>query len=286
MVEPPPLHETGPAVRGDPVRIRLLEMEGRIVSAEWKAEEVVSSYWRLYRNDRAGGAVQFAGRTMPLRAGRVYLIPPWVRFGYRTARPVHHLYLHFDVVDLPRGVLRAAFDRPLRLPDDAALRSGCAALRRALADHSVPPIANANRSKALIHLALNHALADADPEALRRWQRQTDAGHELAPAMRMIEHQLDGDLCTESLAHACHLSPRHFGRRFTRLTGQTPARYVRERRVTAAAHLLATTGQSIESVAQRCGFPNRYHLSRVFKQQTGVSPAAYRRAAVVDTHRR
>ncbi len=272
-------------IRTDPVRVRILQIGDRSVSVEWIASQVISSYWRLYRNDRDGGVIHFHNQTMPLRRGRLYLIPPWVKFGYHTSRVVRHLYLHFDLVDLPQTVLRNTFDRPLQLPNDLMLRTCCKQLRSNLPTSSSRMIANINLAKTLIHMALHHALEQTTPASLIQWDRFSKAGETLQPAMLLIDHQLDADLKIKVLAKACHLSERHFVRRFTLITGQTPASYVRERRVTMAAQQLATTELSLETIAQRTGLSNRYYLSRVFKAQTGISPAAYRKAAVVDTLR-
>lgn len=61
----------------------------------------------------------------------------------------------------------------------------------------------------------------------------------------------------------------------------TPARYVVERRIAAATQELVFTQDSIERVAARLGFANRYHLTRVFTRRMGIPPAAYRRKARV-----
>ena len=36
------------------------------------------------------------------------------------------------------------------------------------------------------------------------------------------------------------------------------------------------TDQSIEEIAQHCGFANRYHFTRVFSQRMDCPPARYR----------
>jgi transcriptional regulator GlxA family with amidase domain len=51
---------------------------------------------------------------------------------------------------------------------------------------------------------------------------------------------------------------------------------VQERRVQRAAELLARTTLSIDEIAERCGFANRYHFSRVFAQRMAAPPGRYR----------
>ena len=83
------------------------------------------------------------------------------------------------------------------------------------------------------------------------------------------------------MANACGLSEDHFIRAFRQTVGQTPGRYVLEKRVTLAARELLFGSDSIESIAERHGFANRFHFTRAFARVMGTTPAAYRRTARV-----
>ncbi len=78
------------------------------------------------------------------------------------------------------------------------------------------------------------------------------------------------------LAEVAATSQSCFIRRFREAMGQTRARYVKDRRVAQASELLICTDHSIDEVAQRCGFANRYYFSRVFSERVGRPPARYR----------
>jgi AraC-like DNA-binding protein len=51
---------------------------------------------------------------------------------------------------------------------------------------------------------------------------------------------------------------------------------VQDRRLSRAAELLVSTDQSIDHIAETCGFANRYYFTRVFAQRMGCPPARYR----------
>ena len=74
------------------------------------------------------------------------------------------------------------------------------------------------------------------------------------------------------------MSEDHFGRLFRKSVGSTPAQYVLERRIAAVTQALLFTNDSIDQIANRLGFANRHHLTRMFTRRMGVPPAAYRRA--------
>jgi transcriptional regulator GlxA family with amidase domain len=95
--------------------------------------------------------------------------------------------------------------------------------------------------------------------------------------LKFIDQHLEEDLRNPRLARMSHLSVSHFVRQFKTAVGQSPAGYVLQQRIARAVRDLVFTPAKIEEVAQQCGFANRFHFSRHFKQIMGVSPAIYRR---------
>ena len=57
-----------------------------------------------------------------------------------------------------------------------------------------------------------------------------------------------------------------------------PHAYVIQRRLEHATKLMIETDASLSEIAIACGFGDQAHLSRRFRAQTGVTPAAWRRA--------
>jgi AraC-like DNA-binding protein len=80
-----------------------------------------------------------------------------------------------------------------------------------------------------------------------------------------------------TLADVANLSFFHFGRMFKRSLGVSPAAYMLQRRIEAAAGLLAETTLSIEEVSRRAGFRTQAHFCTAFKRVKGIAPSRYRR---------
>ncbi|MGW4910527.1 helix-turn-helix domain-containing protein [Streptomyces sp. NPDC004270] len=80
----------------------------------------------------------------------------------------------------------------------------------------------------------------------------------------------------DSLAARVALSPSRFAHLFTRGTGVSPMRALREARLRHAARLLESTDLTVERVAAASGFPSPFHFNRVFRERYGVPPGAYR----------
>lgn len=73
------------------------------------------------------------------------------------------------------------------------------------------------------------------------------------------------------------LAERSFQRRFKLATGMTPMEYTQTLRIEEAKHLLETTGNPIEAVAEEVGYDDAAFFSRLFRRSVNLSPAQYRR---------
>ena len=59
----------------------------------------------------------------------------------------------------------------------------------------------------------------------------------------------------------------------------TVMEYVLKTRLVMAKELLCKEKTSVTEVAARCGFSGLSYFSRVFKEETGLTPLAYRKQA-------
>jgi transcriptional regulator GlxA family with amidase domain len=92
-----------------------------------------------------------------------------------------------------------------------------------------------------------------------------------------IAENLAKDLSVEALADRAAMSARNFSRVFASELGNTPARYVEQVRVEAARTLLASTDESVDQIASRCGFSSAEVLRRCFVRHFKVAPSQYRK---------
>jgi transcriptional regulator GlxA family with amidase domain len=81
----------------------------------------------------------------------------------------------------------------------------------------------------------------------------------------------------EELAAHCSMSPRHFAREFRSRTGVTPAKAVERVRVEAARAALLNGADSVQRVANDCGFGDVERMRRSFMRLLGVAPSMLRR---------
>lgn len=90
------------------------------------------------------------------------------------------------------------------------------------------------------------------------------------------------EISLEDMAARCGLSKYHFLRNFKRYTGFTPYDYLNTLRITQAKNLLAETDLPAYKIGQLVGFQSEANFFRLFKQKTGIPPAAYRENLKMD----
>jgi transcriptional regulator GlxA family with amidase domain len=93
----------------------------------------------------------------------------------------------------------------------------------------------------------------------------------------LVEAAPGGDHRLPALAAAAAMSVRHFARVFTAEVGETPGRFVERVRLEAARVELETTNNTLDVVADHCGFGTAETLRRTFQRRLNVAPDAYRR---------
>lgn len=127
-------------------------------------------------------------------------------------------------------------------------------------------------------LALPMLRGAEQPLLSQALEAQDAASHRVRELVAWISTHLQDDLSVEVLAQRVQMSPRHFARAFAAETGCTPARFVEQARVTAAAQLLRRTSWTQDRIAARSGFRSVDTLQRAFARKYGLTPRAYRDA--------
>ncbi len=97
---------------------------------------------------------------------------------------------------------------------------------------------------------------------------------------RVIDYMkanLTQDLSILDLATLTSMSESHFSRSFKRSVGIAPYQYLMQQRVERAKQLLEKRSIAISTIALDCGFANQTHLTKVFRQMTGVTPKSYQK---------
>ena len=107
--------------------------------------------------------------------------------------------------------------------------------------------------------------------------RTRAADQRIQETIAFVAANLSAEVSLAELAHLARLSVSRYTAAFRKGTGCSPTEYFNRLRVQRACEMLRTTTISIREIARQTGYPDPYYFSRAFKQQVGLSPAAFRK---------
>jgi AraC family transcriptional regulator len=115
----------------------------------------------------------------------------------------------------------------------------------------------------------------ANDVGIDRQNAPLNATARITRAIRILERQPAVPL--QRLANDAGLSPYHFLRTFTQLTGTTPHQFSMRARLREAAIQLVADRDRIIDIALDCGFGDVSNFNRAFRAEFGVSPRHFRK---------
>ncbi|MEA2554487.1 MAG: hypothetical protein QOJ65_2663 [Fimbriimonadaceae bacterium] len=112
----------------------------------------------------------------------------------------------------------------------------------------------------------------------RRWLTKADLYSQMEKAKAFMDTCALDDVDVSKCADAAGLSLHHFLRLFHEVHRVTPHQYLATRRICVAKQLLEETEMSVSQIAAEVGFGGVSAFGRMFRNQVGCSPSAYRKA--------
>ncbi|MEM9159789.1 MAG: AraC family transcriptional regulator [Verrucomicrobiota bacterium] len=230
---------------------------------------IESPVWRFYWNRKGKARFSIGGKCVDLEGERVLLIPPNCPFERLAVTEMDHFFIHFTIrasfelaesiyeIRGPESIDFEVLGRLFAACEDGSQGEPCSVL--------------------LLQSLLVGVLASFDSSRKRKDPFELEAR---AAVDAMLDAGASVDqLTAATLARRLMISEKTLSRRFAASLGTSPGRYLTQARIEAAALDLLFSQSSIEKVADRYGFCDRYYFTRVFKKRYGVGPAGYRSLA-------
>ncbi|GGW95557.1 GlxA family transcriptional regulator [Alteromonas halophila] len=107
-------------------------------------------------------------------------------------------------------------------------------------------------------------------------QRKFHQDPDILAVQTSLEEAIAAPLSLPALASRHNMTVRTLLRRFQKACGQTPLKYLQALRVEYVMAQLETRKLPLESLLHEVGYEDVSSFSRLFKRQTGMSPAQYR----------
>jgi AraC-like DNA-binding protein len=171
-----------------------------------------------------------------------------------------------DALGSAWGTAAALASVPTRVTEGGAVRSALLGLHRVLG----VPTPRLQREAALHALVMTLQPGESGPPRMAREPRA------VSRAEAYLRAHWNRSVSLAELSRASGLSPFHLHRSFSRSIGLPPHAFQLQLRVDRAKALLAH-GLDIASVAQRTGFADQSHFTRVFRRSVGVTPGCFPR---------
>ncbi|MFZ4777427.1 MAG: helix-turn-helix domain-containing protein [Terrimicrobiaceae bacterium] len=232
----------------------------------WTWDNISSPFWRWYWNEQPGAYVERDGKRWELHPDFIVLVPPGIELSCHTPRRLNHFFIDFTLPKTgflpPREPMVKRVD-PVEKKWINAFVQGISAKEQAeswqlsnlaqlLVEHSIPCI-KTQSSK----------IPESDPRIDR--------------AIHLIHLQPMNKYPVSELAKNVGMSTCGFIRLFSRFVGQSAKQYQLSHWVEMSCHFLLNPSISIDDIASRCGFYDRFHYSKSFRALMKCSPGAFRK---------
>ena len=259
----------------------------------WEFRELAFPYWRIYYNRQKGATIVSNGNTYDLEPDKIYLIPPNTSYstslfghpipatGYslegnrietgRTSdfeegKIVEHLFIHFNIGmpydNLTPGIF--VFEMTSHMEEKIWVITNHLKI-------------DSSQINFYVFLAIQSLIGEILSKIDNKYWELITKDFRILNTINFIETNIDQDLSNVVLSGNCNLATNAFARLFKEEVGVSPQHFIRQKRINNACALLHHTDDSLEEIAVKTGFTNRYHFTRIFKQVTGLSPARYRK---------
>ncbi len=259
--------------------------------SNWNYKQVCSPFTRIYYVPHGHAQIEISGKTMDLRPGHLYIIPPFTLHNNICKEEFHHFYIHIynesahDILEdwnLPfeiQATDRTAYDikRLYELCPGMELQEyePCSYDNRTNLSKNILKNKQRNlavrvESRGLIYQLMSGFLHTAQPKQYIKDERITKV-------LGYIRTHLGEKPNIENLADLSCLSKDHLIRIFKREMNTTPLNYINKKKIEKAQLRLVTETATIKEIAYQLGFDDPAYFNRIFKKTTGITPMEYRK---------
>lgn len=212
---------------------------------------------------------------------RAIYVPPGVPM-WTSSEATHrfsHLNLHMHRDRLLRylspsvgaSAAMTALRRPVEVQDTGAIET----LARLVVDEVAKPSKHEVYGESLVGSIVTGLLDIPEQGGGPANERLTQA--QMKKLIARVERLSDCRLTVGEMAETVGLSESWFSNVFKQTTGKTPLQWQLGKRIDHAKRLLVESELAVADIAAQLGFSDQAHLTKVFRQIAGDTPAAWRR---------
>lgn len=235
---------------------------------EWFGRNNVWPWWRIYWNEAPGAVVTFREQRYDVLPDSLLVVPPNTIINRDLEQPVNHFYIHVKTPQIQMDI------KPhiARLELDEILLNVIKNIAQKIAKRRPVETYSFNETSTILSIVY-YVLSQINPA----FYVEKVSDSRIRKILLYLDQHFTEKIKNDQLAEKINMSRNSFLRLFKEQTGTTPGSYILNKRLDLAAEQLLASTNSIDEVADICGFVNRYYFSRMFKKYRNLSPALYRR---------
>lgn len=216
----------------------------------------VRTHWLIHFVISGCGIFEIDGKIYNVRAGDIFIIPPMIETYYEAdcQNPWYYSWIGFDA----DASVKLPFSKPvLACPEASSVFENM----RFCSEY------DAGKSEYLAGcvwqlIALISERGKHKPDYIDK-------------ALSCIHSEYTNNITVGEIATRLNLDRSYFSTLFQKRMGVSPAKYLRNYRLSKAAELMTRYGEKPAVAANSVGFYDLFHFSKAFKERYGVSPRKY-----------
>lgn len=227
----------------------------------WNYPDTRFRHWCFYWNSTPGAAIISNGKTLELTPDKGVLIPPFTPFSTEMRTSFSHFYIHFSGGGILEGV------RPEIIIVPGAIAEKCIKEASDFAPFGIAAAVHALLYQVISHIP-SESFTDTEGSAVDKRVRHI---------IDLMYENLNLPISNHQLCRMAGIGINEFYTLFKREMHISPRQYLIMLRMEHASHDLRHTLFTIDEIAERHGFADRYQFSKSFRNYYGLPPAEFRR---------
>ncbi len=236
----------------------------------------VRSHYLIHYVIKGSGSLISDGKTYPVHSCQAFLIEPGYVTSYMADEkdPWEYVWIGFDG-DFAKRLLETAdisqFNPVFPGEYDKKLGDIFMNLRKLIRENSLDEMYILGSLTQVFS-----CLVDFSSHIQKMYPKRTIY---VKRAIDYINTNFHMTISVEELAKLLRLDRKYFCAIFKEETGLSPIQYILSLKVSRASELLLGSSFSIGEIAHSVGYDDLFTFSRMFRQQTGISPSKFRSSA-------
>ena len=227
----------------------------------WEYPHSLFHHWCYYWNATEGAVIRTGDREISLTPDKAVLIPPFTGFATEMQKPFRHFYIHFFAEELEGRVKREIIELPGDLPAGVVPRITTAPF----------PL-----DSLLLRSLLAQVLAAIPAENILPSGAET-TDPRIREVVDLMWRNISSPVDNKKLARKAGMGINAFYSLFTKEMNRTPGEYMLMLKMEQASVELLQSDTPIDQIAENCGYADRYHFSKAFRNYFGTAPGAFRK---------